>query len=114
MTVTFMPSTLRESWRQLKLLGSPRRIGFPATTGRTSPIELSCFETAGLTTIARESPRVAVHQAAHQLEVAFLALRTGADDLRLEQAVEAEQRRVAPQLVAPQFVGLAGALRCRR
>src|SRR6185503_8586992 len=114
MTVTFMPSTLCESWCQLELLGSPRRIGFPPAAGGTAPVELPCLEAAGLAAVAREAPRVAVHQAAHQLEVAPLARRAGADDLRLEQAVETEQGRVAPQLVAHQLVGLIRALRFQR
>ena len=43
---------------------------------------------------------MAVHQVPHQLEVAASIGRRGGDDLRFQQAVEAEQRGVAAQLVA--------------
>ncbi len=51
---------------------------------------------------------MAVHEVAHQLEVVALAPAAGGEDLRLEQPVEAEQRRVAAQLVAHQRVGRSG------
>src|ERR1044071_3613827 len=109
MTVRFMPSAQCGSWGEFELLGAPRRIGLPAAAGRAAPVELARLEAAGLATIAREALRVPVHQAPHQLEVAP-ALGRGADQLDFDQAVEAEQRRIAAQLVAHQAIGLLGSL----
>src|SRR5688572_30094750 len=78
------------------------------------PVELARLEAAALAAVARQAPRVAVHQVAHQLEVATLVGRAGGDDLRLEQAIEAEQRRVALELVAHHRIGLLGAFRLER
>src|SRR5882672_9754993 len=102
---------MRVSRCELEFLGAPRRVGLPAGAGRAAPVELARLEAAGLAAIAREAPGVAVHQVADQLEVGAPLGRRGADDLRLEQAVQAEQRRVAPQLVAHQAVGLLRTLR---
>ena len=54
------------------------------------PVELARLEAAAFAAVAGEPARVAVHQVAHQLEVAALVGRAGNDDLRLEQAIEAE------------------------
>src|SRR4029077_297956 len=93
------------------LFGAPRRIGLPAAAGRAAPVELARLEAAGLATIARQAAGMPMHEAAHQLESPALAGRARADDLRLEQAVQAEERRVALELVAHQRVGLLGPLR---
>src|SRR5437879_2145212 len=53
-------------------------------------------------------------EVAHQLQVAPPLRRAGGDDLRLEQTVEAEQRRVATQLIAHQRVSLLGTLHFQR
>src|SRR3990172_9166456 len=111
MTVTFMRFASR---RQVELLGAPRRVGLPAAAGRAAPVELARLEAAALAAVAGEAPRVAVHEIAHQLQVAPALGRCRPDDLRLEQPVQAEQRRVAPQLVAHQLVGDLDALRLER
>src|SRR4029077_11928562 len=106
-TVTFM----RPSRGQFELFGAPRRIGLPAAAGGAAPVELARLEAAGLAAIARQAPGMPVHQAAHQLEIPALVGRARGDDLRLEQAVQAEERGVALELVAHQRVGLLGPLR---
>ena len=78
------------------------------------PVELARLEAAVLAAVAREAAGVAVDQVAHQLQVAPPLGRAGGDDLRLEQPVEAEQRRVATQLVAHQRVRRLGALLFQR
>src|SRR5688500_20277161 len=110
MTLTFIRSC---SWREVELLGAPRRIGFPAAAGGAVPVELARLEAAAFAAIARQAPRVAVHEVAHQLEVAAPVGRACDDDLRLEQAVKAEQGRIAAQLVAHERVGFDGACRFR-
>ena len=50
---------------------------------------------------------MAVHQVLHQFQVGP-ALGRRHDELRLEQFIQAEQRRRAPQFVAHQFVRLLG------
>src|SRR6266850_8222996 len=111
MTVTFMRIY---SWSQLEFLRAARRVSLPAATARAAPVELARLEAAGFTTVAREAPGVPVHEAAHELEIAPLVGRAGGDDLRLEQPVEAEQRRVAPQFVAHELIRLLVALRFQR
>src|SRR3954466_1310091 len=106
-TVTFM----RPSRGQFELLGAPRRIRLPAAARRAAPVELARLEAAGLAPIARQAPRMPVHEAAHELQISPLVGRAGGDDLRLEQAVEAEERRIALELLAHQPVGLLGAFR---
>src|SRR5581483_595978 len=106
MTVMFMPSAPCESWCQLEFLSTPRRIGLPAAASRAAPVELARLEAAGFAAIARQAPDVPVHQIAHQLQVASLVGRAGGDHLRLEPAVQAEERRIAAQLVAHELVGL--------
>src|SRR5512145_133326 len=108
MTVTFMRVY---SWAQIELFRSTRRIGLPAAAGGTLPVELARLEAAALAAVARKASRVAVHEAPHELEVAALVGRAGGDDLGFEQAVEAEERRVAAQLVAHQRVRLLRPLR---
>src|SRR3954462_7406161 len=114
MTVTFMPSAPCESWRELEFLSTARRIGFPAAAPGAAPVELARLEAAGFAAIAREAPNVAVHEIAHQLQVSALVRRARRDHLRLEPAVQAEQGRIAAQLVAHQLVGLLVALRSER
>src|SRR5205085_6924460 len=114
MTVMFMPSAACESWSKVEFLSAPRRVGLPAAAGGTAPVELARLEAAALAAIARQAPRVPVHQVPHQLEVAALVGRGGGDDLRLEQAVEPEERWIAPQLVAHHLVGLLMALGLER
>src|SRR5581483_3662494 len=111
MIVMFMPGASRGSWGEIELFGAPRRIGFPAAAGRAMPVELARLEAAGLAAVAREAARVAVDEVAHQLQVAAPVRVLGGDDLRLEQAVQAEQRRVAAQLVAHEGIGGLDALR---
>src|ERR1700694_927988 len=103
--VTFMPSSYCESWREIKFFRSAGMIGLPAAAGRAVPVELARLEAAILAAIAREAPGMRVHQVADQLQVARARGRLGADDLRFQQPVEAEQRRVAPHFVAYQGVG---------
>src|SRR6266568_3699345 len=104
---------LRASRRQLELLAPLRRIGFPAAARRTMPVELPRLEPAVLAAVARQPPRVAVYEIAHQLEI--VAPLDGRDhQLSFEQLVQAEQRLVAPQLVLHQLVGRFGALRVER
>src|SRR6185369_1995427 len=79
-----------------------------------APVELARLEAAGLAAIARQAPGMPVHQAAHQLEVPALVGRARGDDLRLEQAIEPEERRVALELVAHQRIRLLGPLRLER
>src|SRR5438034_6362514 len=78
------------------------------------PVELARLEAAVLAAVAREAAGVAVDQVAHQLQVAPPLGRAGGDDLRLEQPVEAEQRRVATQFVAHQRVRRLGTLLFQR
>src|SRR3954466_5309308 len=106
-TVTFMGPSRGE----FELFGAARRIGLPAAAGGAAPVELARLEAAGLAAIARQAPGVPMHEAAHQLEIPALVRRARADDLRLEQAVEAEERRIALELLAHQPVGLLGAFR---
>src|SRR5882672_6306208 len=102
------------SWGELEFLGSSRRVGLPAAAAGTAPVELARLEAAGFAAVARKAPRMPVHQAPHQLEIAALVGRAGGDDLRLEQAIEAEQRRISAQLVAHELVGLLVASRLQR
>src|SRR6266571_5016397 len=81
---------LRASRRQLELLAALGRIGFPAAARRTMPVELPRLEPAVLAAVARQPPRVAVYEIAHQLQI------------------------VAPQLVLHQLVGRFGALGVER
>src|SRR6185503_15434506 len=83
----------------------PRRVGLPAAASGTAPVELARPEAAIFATIARQAAGVRVDQVAEQLEVAALLRRLRADDLHLEEAVDPEQRRIAPHLVAHQLVG---------
>src|SRR5436190_17614536 len=101
MTVTFMRIS---SWGELEFLRASRRVGFPAAAAGAAPVELARLETAGFAAIARKAPGVAVHEIAHELQIPLLVGRTGGEHLRLEPAVEAEQRRVPAQLVAHQLV----------
>src|SRR5712691_5493335 len=104
---------LRASRRQLELLAPLRRIGFPAAARRTMPVELPRLEPAVFAAVARQPPRVAVYEIAHQLQV--VAPLDGRDhQLSFEQLVQPEQRLVAPQLVLHQLVGRFGAFRVER
>src|SRR2546428_7035193 len=88
----------RASRRQLELFAALRRIGFPAAARRTMPVELPRLEPAVLAAAARQTPRVAVYEIAHQLQIA--APLDGRDhQLGFEQLGQPEQRLVAPQLV---------------
>src|SRR5437016_14535164 len=78
------------------------------------PVELARLEATVLAAVAREAAGVPVDEVAHQLQVAPPLRRAGGDDLRLEQTVEAEQRRVATQLIAHQRVSLLGTLHFQR
>src|SRR2546428_12962844 len=60
---------LRFSRRQLEFLIPHRRVGFPAATGGTVPIELPCFESAGLAMGARQALRMAVYEIADELQI---------------------------------------------
>src|SRR5258708_39021762 len=60
---------LRVSWRQLEFLITPRRIGFPAATGGTMPIELPRFEPAILAMVARQALRMAGYEIAHEFQI---------------------------------------------
>src|SRR5258708_38438892 len=60
---------LRVSWRQLEFLITPRRIGFPAATGGTMPIEMPRFEPAILPMVARPALRMAVYEIAHEFQI---------------------------------------------
>src|SRR5712691_8160313 len=105
---------LQASWRQLEFLVAPRRIGFPAATGRTVPIELPCFESAVLAMVARQALRMAVYEIADKLQI--VAPFGGRDqELRFEQLVQAEQGLVAAQFVLHQLVCGLGAfgVQCR-
>src|SRR5262245_32635883 len=101
----------RISGGEVEFFGAPRRVGLPAAAGGAAPMELARLEAAGFAAIAGQAPRMAVHEAAHQLQVSALVGRARGDDLRLEQAVEAKERRVALELVAHQRVRLLGSLR---
>src|SRR3989454_10782256 len=104
---------LRASRRQLELFAPLGRIGFPAAARRTMPVELPRLEPAVLATVARQPPRMAVYQIAHELQI--VAPFDGRDhQLSFEQLVQAEQRLVAPQLVLHQLVGRFGALGVER
>src|SRR5207249_7559808 len=89
-------------------------VGLPAAAGGTMPVELARLEAAVLAAVAREAAGVPVDQVAHQLQVAPPLGRAGGDDLRLEQPVEAEQRRVATKFVAHQRVRRLGTLLFQR
>src|SRR5882762_3819535 len=105
---------LRVSRRQLEFLIAPRRVGFPAATGRTVPIELPCLESAVLAMVARQALRMAVYEIADELQI--VAPFGGRDQqLRLEQLVKAEQGLIAAQLVLHQLVRRLGAfgVQCR-
>src|SRR6266700_3096423 len=114
MMVTFNSCPpFRASRRQLELFAPLRRIGFPAAARRTMPVELPRLEPAVFAAVARQPPRMAVYEIAHQLEI--VAPLDGRDhQLSFEQLVQAEQRLVAPQLVLHQLVGRFGALRVER
>src|SRR4051812_28194552 len=99
------------SWGEIEFFGAARRIGLPATAGWAAPVELARLEAAGFAAVTRKAPGMPVHQVAHQLEVPALVGRACSDDLRLEPAVQAEERRIAPQLVTHQLVGLLVPLR---
>src|SRR5438876_7129415 len=92
-TVTFMSSSRCE----VELFAAPRRVGLPAAARRAQPVELARLETAVLAAIAGEPARVTVHEISYQLEVVAPLGAGRADDLRLQQPVEAEQRGIAPQ-----------------
>src|SRR5207237_4977720 len=111
MTVTFMRVY---SWGEIEFLGSARRISLPAAAGGTAPVELARLEAASFAAIARKAPGMAVHEVAHELEIAPALGRAGGDDLRFEEAIEPEQRRIAAQLIAHQAVGLLVSLRFER
>src|SRR5690606_5554909 len=100
MIVTFILG----SWCQVEFFGAPGRVGLPAAAGRAAPVELARPEAAILAAIARQPSRVAMHQVAHELEVAPALRARRGDDLGLEQAVEAEERGISPQLVANERV----------
>src|SRR6266536_235832 len=114
MMVTFNSCPpFRASRRQLELFAPLRRIGFPAAARRTMPVELPRLEPAVLAAVARQPPRVAVYEVAHQLQI--VAPLDGRDhQLSFEQLVQPEQRLVAPQLVLHQLVGRFGAFRVER
>src|SRR5207302_481388 len=103
----------RASGRQLELFAPLRRIGFPAAARRTMPVELPRLEPAVLAAVARQPPRMAVYEIAHELEI--VAPLDGRDhQLSFEQLVQPEQRLVTPQLVLHQLVGRFGAFRVER
>src|ERR671914_344644 len=96
-TVTFMRIY---SWGEIKFFRSAGRIRLPAAAGRALPVELARLEVAAFAAIAGEPARMAVHEVAHELQVAPPVGRARCDDLGFQQAVQAEQGRVAAQLVA--------------
>src|SRR5467141_1405089 len=104
---------LRVSRRQLEFLIPHRRVGFPAATGGTVPIELPCFESAVLAMVARQALRMAVYEIADKFQI--VAPFGGRDqELRFEQLVQAEQGLVAAQLVLHELVRRLRALRVER
>src|SRR6185295_12033980 len=93
------------SWRKVELLGTARRVRLPAAAGRAQPVELARLEAAVLAAIARQPARVTVDEVSYKFEIAPALRVRRTDDLRLQQPVQAQQGRVAPQLVAHQLVG---------
>src|SRR5262245_27549208 len=111
--VIFIRAPAQPSRRKIELLGPPRRISLPGEARRALPVELARAEPAVVALVAREPPRLPLHEVAHQLEIVATLGRRG-EELRLEQPVEAEERGVAPQLVADERVGGLRALRVER
>src|SRR5688572_7455122 len=87
--------------RRVELGGAPRRERLPAAARRTLPEELPRLETAARAQVDGERLRVRVHQVLHELQV-LAALGRGAQQLRVDQVVEADQRRIAAHFVADQ------------
>jgi hypothetical protein len=67
-------------------------------------VELASAEAAVLAAVAREPARLPLHEVAHELDV-VAPLRRRAQELRLEQLVQPEQRGIAAQLVPDDPVG---------
>src|SRR5437016_5073627 len=98
--VIFMSSAQCESWCEVKFLGPPGRVGFPAAARRATPMKLPRAEPAFLAPVAQELRGVAMHQVAQELEVATLLGRLRAENLHFQQPVDAEESGIASHVVA--------------
>ncbi len=90
-----------------------RRIAFPFAAAGTAPVVLPCAKAALIATIQAQPLRMLMDQRLDHLHVAPLYFG-GADHLRLEQAVQTEQRRIAAHLLADQRGRGIGALPVER
>ena len=77
----------------------PRRERFPAAARWTLPEELPRLEAAVRAQVNGERLGVRVHEVLHELQV-LPALGRRAHELRVDQAVQAHERGIAPHLVA--------------
>src|SRR5690606_19243055 len=94
------------SGREVEFLGAKRRIGFPATAGRTAPLELTSLETAGCAPVTSNATGVSVDQLLDQLDVVTL-LRVGLLRCSLEQLLQPEHGGIAAQLPTHELIGCA-------
>src|SRR2546422_4934820 len=94
---------LHASRRQLEFLIPHRRVGFPAATGGTVPIELPCLESAVLAMVARQALRMAVYEIADEFQI--VAPFGGRDpELRFQQLFPAEQGLVSAPTLPPHLL----------
>jgi len=105
--ISLISAGTRGSRRKIEFLGPARRIGLPAATGRTTPVKLSRLEPAGVAAVACNLARMTVDQLLYHVDVAA-QLRRRCQQGRLEQFVQAQQGRVATQLLAHQIIGRLG------
>ena len=90
-------------------LGAARRIGFPFAARRAMPVVLARAESAVVALVHGQTARVLVHQILHQFQI-VAPLHRRVQQLRLQQLVQTEQRRIAPHFIAHQLIGRFGAL----
>src|ERR1700693_5675089 len=97
------------SRKTVRRFGAPRRIGFPLSATGAAPIVLLGAKPAILATIHAEPLDVLADETLDELEVVPPVRRSG-KQLRLQQLVEPEQRRIARQLVLDELRRRFGAL----
>src|SRR5689334_17958134 len=85
--------------RGVELGGAPRGEGLPAAARGALPEELARLEAAVGAEVHREGLGVRMHEVLHELQV-LAALRRRTHELRVDQAVQAHERGIAPHLVA--------------
>src|SRR5262249_24977860 len=89
--------------------GSARRVRFPLPASGAPPIVLARAESAVVAFVHPEALDVLADQLFDELEI-VAALGRRRKELRLEQTVESEQRRIARQLLLAQRARRGGSL----